>query len=55
MKALHVSTATLMAAVGALVVAISAKDGTAVVAAIVAIVACFLPSVADWFKPKAAV
>jgi hypothetical protein len=53
LKLIHVSYVALAAALGTIGVAIGSHDGTALVGGIVALVACFLPSVTTWFTPKA--
>jgi hypothetical protein len=53
MKALHVSTAALLIAVGELLTAIGQKNSPALYASITAILASFLPSVLTWLTPPA--
>lgn len=53
MKGIYVSYATLLVAIGQILVAIGNKDSEAFYAAATAVLACFLPAVFHWLTPPA--
>lgn len=52
MTAAHLSIAALLVAIGQLLTAVGQKNAPAFYAGVTAVLACFLPSITEWFTPS---